>query len=53
MTKSDRDSVLAIVASLLVLFSAMVNPVLTIALVIVVLIMIGISRLTGRARPKH
>ncbi len=49
---TDRDSVLAIVASLLVLFSAMINPVLTIALVVFVLIAVAIHRLARRATPR-
>ena len=52
MMPTDRDSVLAIVASLLVLFSAMINPVLTIALVVFVLIALAIYRLAGRAAPR-
>ncbi len=42
MMPTDRDSLLAIVASLLVLFSAMINPALTIALVIFVLTALAI-----------
>ena len=49
---TDRDSVLAIVASLLVLFSAMINPVLTIALVVFALIAVAIHRLARRATPR-
>jgi len=52
MMPTDRDSVLAIVASLLVLFSAMINPALTIALVIFVLIAPAMYRLAGRATPR-
>lgn len=52
MMPTDRDSVLAIVASLLVLFSAMINPVLTIALVVFVLIAVAIHRLARRATPR-
>jgi hypothetical protein len=52
MTHIDRDSVLAIAASLFVLFTAMLNPVLTIGLVIVVLIVVAIRRLLGRPHPK-
>ncbi len=52
MFKTDRDGVVAIVASLLVLFSAMINPVLTIALVVVVLITMALYKLAGRARPR-
>ncbi len=52
MMPTDRDSVLAIVASLLVLFSAMINPVLTLALVLFVLIALAIRWLAGRASPR-
>ena len=52
MMPTDRDSVLAIVASLLVLFSAMITPALTIALVVFVLIALVIHRLAGRAAPR-
>lgn len=52
MMPTDRDSVLAIVASLFVLFSAMINPALTIALVLFALIALAIQRLAGRAAPR-
>ncbi|MFO7664374.1 MAG: hypothetical protein R6X18_17520 [Chloroflexota bacterium] len=53
MLHTDRDSILAIVASMLVLFSAMISPVLTVALVVMVSIAIGIYRLAGRLQLKY
>ena len=49
MKRIDRDSALTIAAALLVLLSAMFNPVLTIALVVVILIVTAVTRLLGRA----
>jgi hypothetical protein len=53
MLQTDKDSIVAIAASMLVLFSAMISPVLTIALVVVVVIAVGLYRLAGRPRPKR
>ena len=47
MMPTDRDSVLAIIASLLVLFSAMINPALTIALLLFVLLALAVHQLAG------
>lgn len=52
MLQNDKDSILAIAASMLVLFSAMINPLLTVALVAIVVIAIGIYRLAGRPQMK-
>jgi hypothetical protein len=54
MLPTDKDSILAIAASMLVLFSAMINPVLTVVLTAVVAIALGIYRLAaGRPQPKR
>jgi hypothetical protein len=53
MLQTDRDSLLAIVASMLDLFSAIISPVLTVALVVMVSIAVGIYRLAGRPQLKH
>lgn len=44
MKKIDRDQALTIVAALLVLFSAMLNPVVTIAMVVIILIVAAIGK---------
>jgi uncharacterized membrane protein YvlD (DUF360 family) len=52
MLQTGKDSILAIVASMLVLVSAMISPVLTIALVVVVVLTVGLYRLAGRRQSK-
>lgn len=48
MKKIDRDNALAIATAILLLFSAMLNPVVTVVLAAVILIVAVISRLLGR-----
>lgn len=48
MEKIDRDNALAIAAAILVLFSAMLNPALTVILAAALLVVALIARLLGR-----
>lgn len=49
MKKIDRDNALVVAAAILLLFSAMLSPVVTAGLAAIVLIVAGIARLFGRA----
>lgn len=53
MLPTDRDGILAILASMLVLFSAMLSPLLTVALVILVLVIMALTKLVQRPQPKR
>ena len=48
MEKIDRDNAMAIAGSILVLVSAMLNPVLTVILAAALLVVALIARLLGR-----
>lgn len=48
MQKIDRDNAFVIVAAMLVLFSAMLNPILTVILVVALLAVAVMTRFFGR-----